>query len=197
MSKYKHIFHELKAHIPFTIFGAFIGIFIIIVLCAVNISQGVLENGFHILHPAHILLSAIVTAAVFSKHSKNMVATLIVGFVGSVGICSISDILLPHVGGSLLGAEMHLHMCLIEHPSLIIVVAFMGTILGAKIIHQTRCPHATHVMVSTMATLFYLVSFGVLNWVPVFPLVFILLFVSVWLPCCVSDILFPHLLTRT
>ncbi|MDI6884377.1 MAG: hypothetical protein QMD00_04550, partial [Hadesarchaea archaeon] len=53
-----------------------------------------------------------------------------------------------------------------------------------------------HVLISTLASLFYLMAFGVVDWLPLFPFVFAVLFIAVWIPCCASDIVFPLLFTR-
>jgi hypothetical protein len=58
--KAKHILVELKRHAPFTLFGALLGI-VFMLLCR-NISNGSRHTLFAVFHPAHVVLSAIVTA---------------------------------------------------------------------------------------------------------------------------------------
>ena len=195
ISRLKHISRELRRHAPFTALGALIGTVVMAIVFAVGLAQSASEDIFHILHPAHLLLSAIVTSAVYRQHGNIWVA-LVIGFIGSVGICSISDIALPHMGGVLLGAEMHLHVCILEHPWLVVSFALLGAVIGALTRRWTRYPHAAHVLISTMASLFYLVAFGIVDWALRLPLVFVVLFIAVWLPCCASDIIFPHLFTK-
>lgn len=152
---------------------------------------------FHILHALHLFLSAIVTTAVYRKYGGKTQEAVLVGFFGSVGICILSDILLPYLGGRGLGIPMYFHLCLIEHPWLVLPAAFLGVWLGT---HRpgTEFPHAGHVLVSTYASAFYLTSFGTpAGWISLLPLVLPLLFVSVWLPCCTSDFIFPLLFVRT
>ncbi|MEE9583677.1 MAG: hypothetical protein V3W01_03340, partial [Dehalococcoidales bacterium] len=60
----------------------------------------------------------------------------------------------------------------------------------------TKFPHFGHVLLSTWASLFYFTAFGVAEWIPLLPFIFLFLFFAVWLPCCVSDIVFPLLFTR-
>ena len=58
-------------------------------------------------------------------------------------------------------------------------------------------PHAGHVLFSTWASLFHILmamSVG-LNWIS-YLVVFLFLFLAVWLPCCVSDIVFPLLFVK-
>ena len=196
MSRFKYIAAELKDHAPFTAFGAGVGVVVMIAVCTAKLDPDVSHHALHILHPAHILLSSIVTAAMFRLRGEGVGASIAVGLVGAVGICSISDVMLPHVGGTLLGATMTLHICLFKHPWLIILPGLIGTTIGALTGRWTKCPHAAHVLISTLASLFYLLGFGVLDWLPMFPLVFVLLFIAVWVPCCTSDIIFPLLFAK-
>jgi hypothetical protein len=62
---------------------------------------------------------------------------------------------------------------------------------------RTKFPHAGHVFVSTWASLFHVMMalgdrISPATWI----VVFVFLFLSVWLPCCVSDIVFPLLFCR-
>ena len=62
---------------------------------------------------------------------------------------------------------------------------------------HTRFPHAGHVLLSIWASLFHIlmvmrndVSSGQ------YAAIFAFLFVAVWLPCCISDIVFPLLFVK-
>ena len=159
-----------------------------------GISQSLSYGAFHILHPAHLLLSSTVSAAVFRRHGGALTAIL-VGILGALAICTLSDVLIPYLGGAALGASMELHLDIFLKPWLVFPPALAGAALGALLLRWTRCPHAAHVMISTLASLFYLMAFpvGVVDWLPRLPLVFVVLFVAVWVPCCTSDVVFPHL----
>jgi len=196
MSRLRHIAAELKEHAPFTAFGAAVGVIVMAIVSLARLDSEVFHHSFHLLHPAHMLLSSIVTAAMFRLHRGGVVDSIAVGFLGAAGICAVSDILLPHAGGMLLGASMTPHLCLLEHPWLVVIPGLIGGTIGALTGRWTRCPHAAHVLVSTLASLFYLMAFGVADWLPISPLVFVVLFVAVWVPCCTSDVVFPHLFVR-
>jgi hypothetical protein len=60
----------------------------------------------------------------------------------------------------------------------------------------TKIPHFGHVLLSTWASLFYIMAFGKADWIPLLPFIFLFLFLAVWLPCCTSDIIYPLLLVR-
>lgn len=184
---------ELKRHMPFTALGALTGIAIMAAFVAAKVSHETSELFFEIAHPVHILLSTIVTTALFRRYRQSWLAAVAVGGLGSVVLCVLSDILLPYAGAVLLGAHVHFHLCLLEKEWWLVV---LGAVVGVAIglwRPGTRLPHAGHVFVSTWASLFYLTAHGQTQWLPLLPAVFLLLFVAVWVPCCFSDILFPLL----
>lgn len=191
-----HITEELKHHAPFTALGALTGIILMVVVIFLGLSHETSHAIFHTLHPAHILLSALVTTAIYRRYRGGIVAAVGIGFVGSIAIGTASDVIFPYIGGVLLRFPITLHVCFIEHPLLIIPSALVG--IGIELAWtRTRFPHAGHVLLSTYASLFYLTTFGApADWLPLFPLVFLILFAAVWVPCCVSDIVFPLLFVR-
>ena len=195
MNSLKRIAYELKRHAPFTAFGAFTGIVVMGIVIFINLSGETSHAIFHTLHPAHIVLSALVTTAMYRRYRGGIAAAVGIGFVGSVAICSVSDIIFPYLGGALIGFPITLHVCFIEHTWLITLSALAGISIGL-LRPWTRFPHAGHVLLSTYASLFYLTAFGTADWIPLFPLIFLVLFVAVWIPCCVSDIVFPLLFVR-
>ena len=207
-SKFRHIILELGAHLPYSIFGVVVAIIILgiltsftIVLNAVHLLPEAARELFHIFHPIHILLSAIVTTAMFWKHERHFIKTLLVGFLGSIIICGLSDILLPYLGGNILGRRMGLHVCILEHPQVIIPFAVIGVLVGflvpGAIEKSTEFSHSMHVLVSSMASILYLISFGITEWIGMVGGIFLITIIAVMLPCCVSDIAFPLTFIRT
>ena len=186
------ILKELKEHAPFTALGALSGIVIMAMVVVFGLPHGSSELLFDVLHPAHVALSAVVTAALYRHYKRGLVLTVVVGYLGSVGLGTLSDIILPYLGGTLVGAEMHFHLSFIEHWWLVNPVALLGIAL-AIYRPRTKLPHSGHVFLSTWASLFYLTGHGEANWLPLFPVIFLILFVAVWVPCCLSDIVFPLL----
>ncbi|MBU3911137.1 MAG: hypothetical protein KKD90_00960 [Candidatus Omnitrophica bacterium] len=200
--KLRHIIIELGGHLPYSIFGVVIGIMIMgiltffaAILGAGHRLPGASEELFHIFHPTHILLSALVTTAMFWKHDRHFIKTLVIGFAGSIAICGISDILLPYLGGRLLGTDMRLHLCILEHPRIIITFAITGVAAGflvpSAIEKSTEFSHSMHVLVSSMASILYLISFGIPDWTHMIGEIFLITIIAVMLPCCMSDIVFP------
>lgn len=150
---------------------------------------------FHIFHPLHLLFSASTTTAMFWLHEKKFIKAFGIGFVGSVGICGVSDIYIPYICGKFLHIEMEFHWCLIEHPLNVLPFTVFGIFLGfisADVIEKsTVYSHSAHIFISTMASLLYLISFGLTNWLHLIFPVFMIALIAVILPCCVSDIVFP------
>lgn len=189
----KTILHELKSHAPFTLTGAMTGIILMVVLVLAHVSHEALKPVFESCHALHVFFSAIVTAAMFRRYRKGILAGVVIGYVGSIGIGTLSDIVFPYLGGALMGGHMHFHLAFIDHWWLINPAALLGIAIGlARPI--TKVPHSAHVLLSTWASLFYLMAHAETEWsLLVLPLVLVVLFVAVWLPCCVSDIAFPLL----
>ena len=191
----KRIAKELKNHVPFTTFGAFTGIVVMGIIVLGNLSSDASHTIFHILHPIHVVLSALVTTSIYKKHNGKLWAAVLIGYFGSVGIATLSDIIIPYVGGSLLNIQMEFHVCFIEKWWLVNPLAFAGIAIGYWK-PTTKVPHSGHVLLSTWASLFYFTAFGAANWIPLLPFVFVFLFLAVLVPCCVSDIVFPLLFVK-
>lgn len=122
-----------------------------------------------------------------------------IGFFGASVICSISDIIIPFISGYLLGVEMHLHICILEHPWIVIPFITFGIFAGLIVprkIKSTIFSHSAHVIISSMASILYLSSFGLIEWVHVIGAIFVFIILVVMLPCCLSDIVFPLLFTK-
>jgi hypothetical protein len=187
----RHILSELKEHAPFTALGAVTGIIIMIIIVLVNVPPQISQAAFYIFHPLHVLLSALVTTAMFKKHGSNKIwAAILIGYTGSIGIATISDSIIPYLGGTLLNIPIEFHVGFIEKWWLVNPLALIGITIG-YLRPTTKFPHSGHVLLSTWASLFYFTAFGIAPWIPLLPLVFVFLFLSVWLPCCISDIVFP------
>ncbi|HNQ22875.1 MAG TPA: hypothetical protein PKK06_07260 [Phycisphaerae bacterium] len=189
---------ELRAHAPFTAFGTLTGVVVMIVIICAGVPRAVSSTLFWTLHPLHVLLSALVTAAIYRLHSRGgLIATLWVGYVGSVGIATLSDSVIPYVGEYLLGLpNKGLHFGFIEKWWLVNPMAILGIVI-ACVYPRTRFPHAGHVLLSTWASLFHMtMAFGRDVDILTLALVPLFLFLAVWLPCCTSDLAFPLLFAK-
>ena len=237
--KIKNIVVELKNHAPFTLFGALTGI--VLMLLFRNVEHQTAQRLFSIFHPSHVILSAMVTASLFKLHEKkkNFLIVLVVGYLGSIGIATMSDSVIPFFGESILGVSIPSHVA-IHHPShdtdtdykheanlhkqehhstaketerheqrkhrvhfgfiedwyIVNPAAILGVLI-AYFWPRTKFPHAGHVLLSTWASSFH-VLMNTYQDITVTMLIgiFIVLFIAVWLPCCISDIVFPLLFVK-
>ena len=199
---FKQISKELRRHAPFTLFGAATGI--IIMLFFQKMPSKVSYNLFYVFHPAHVLLSALATASMYELHKCpverkkcNLFILLIIGYFGSIGIATLSDSVIPYFGETLLKMpQREVHLGFIEKWWLINPLAIIGIAI-AYFRPSTKFSHYGHVLLSTWASLFHMIMAGgqPLNLIS-YGAVLIFLFLAVWIPCCVSDIVFPLLFIR-
>jgi hypothetical protein len=89
-----------------------------------------------------------------------------------------------------------IHLGFIERWWLVNPLAIIGIIV-AYYKPKTKFPHSLHVLLSTWASLFHIIMAGIgfLGWFSYIG-IFIFLFLAVWLPCCISDIVFPLLFVK-
>ena len=186
---------ELKTHAPFTMFGTVAGIVIMAIFVHFSIAREISSFFFWTMHPLHVLLSALVTTAMYRLHSgRGFLRTILIGYIGSVGIATLSDSLMPFAGEWLLDMPYRgVHLGFIEKWWLVNPLAFVGIVIG-YLMPKTKVSHAGHVFLSTWASLFHiLMAMGSTPDVTTTVLIAFFLFLAVWVPCCTSDIVFPLL----
>ncbi|OQX87701.1 MAG: hypothetical protein B6D55_02470, partial [Candidatus Omnitrophica bacterium 4484_70.2] len=177
---FKQILKELRRHAPFTSFGALTGI--ILMLIFHKLPAKISYNIFYILHPSHVLLSALVTASMYKlyKNKANFWNLILIGYVGSIGIATLSDSIVPYLGEMLLNLPNRgIHLGFIEKWWLVNPLAFIGIAI-AYFKPTTKLPHSGHVLLSTWASLFHIImaTGQTLNWFS-YIVVFLFLFLAV------------------
>ena len=218
-SRIKQIFTELKAHSPFTLFGALTGIAMMLIFK--GISHEASYKLFYIFHPMHVVLSAMVTTSLFRLHekTKGFLIVLIVGYVGSIGTATLSDSILPFFGEEIMGVAIPTesavhsheeqsdehkaeetkgwHIGFIEEWKIVNPSALLGILIG-YFLPRTKMPHAFHILISTWASSAHIMmnTHQEMTAIVIAVIIFIL-FIAVWLPCCFSDIVFPMLLVKS
>jgi hypothetical protein len=215
-NKFTNILTELRNHAPFTLLGAVTGIAMLLLFK--NISQQASYRLFYIFHPAHVVLSAIVTASLFRLHekTKSFFVVLIIGYAGAIGTATLSDSIIPFYGERILGVsvpshsetygerdsdrhqnhEHKYHIGFVEEWYVVNPAALLG-ILIAYFLPTTKFPHAGHILISTWASAAHIMmnTYGEIT-VMMITGMLIVLFIAVWLPCCFSDIVFPMFFVR-
>ena len=126
---------ELKDHAPFTIGGTLSGVVLMLIVVYAGVPPSWSETAYWVSHPAHVFLSAVATAGMYRRHSRGkLLATIAVGFVGCIGIATLSDCIIPFLGEKMLGLHTHVHLGIVEMPWLIIcsVPPCMPRLFSAK-----------------------------------------------------------------
>jgi hypothetical protein len=223
MKKISPVLMELRNHAPFTLFGAATGI--LCMLLFRNLDGFTNLRLFQIFHPTHVVLSSMVTTSLYLLHKKKLsiIKLLLIGYVGSIGVATLSDCILPFFGESILGVAVpsehshtsepkneeesktvqtnesekpEIHLGFIEEWYIVNPAAFLGMGI-AYFLPRTKFPHAGHILISTWASSFHILMNTHHQLSPVIlAVMFFVLFISVWLPCCVSDIVFPMLFIK-
>ncbi len=204
--KLKHILSELKEHLPFTVISSIVAIILVGIMTAVvfALDDDIVAQGsqklFHIFHPVHILFSATATSAMFWRYEKRVVKAVVIGLSGSILVCGISDVIIPFCSGFFFGKDFEFHLCIAKHPIIIMPFVTIGIAIGIiameRVQKTTFFSHSGHVFTSSMASMLYLISFGLVDWFNYVGSVFIIIILAVIIPCCTSDIIFPLLFTK-
>lgn len=220
---------ELREHVPFSVSAVAIGLIVAGAICILGAGIGGLETGdaghvhtrgamtgddyhgantppfamlfFHLFHPAHMLFSAAATTAMYVRYEKAILKAIVVGLAGAIGVCGISDIVMPQLSLMMLGFKTPWHVCVVEHPGMVIPFAAIGVLIGiasaTAVARSTLITHSLHVLASTMASIFYMVGpLGVVAWIERIGQVLLFVILAVMVPCCLSDIVFPMLMSK-
>lgn len=198
-SKAKHIKEELFEHLPITVFSAAMGVVFCGIL-AMSVKEEFLPPLFDVFHATHLLFSSAATSSMFLLHEKKFIKAALVTFFGVTLACTTSDILLPYAFAKAFSVKMHLHICALEHPLTIFIFIGVGFLCGAVSTQKTSSTfffsHLMHVLLSSVASLLYLACFGFYEWMNSLGLIFLIVIFSVMLLCCLSDIIFPLLISK-
>ncbi len=188
---------ELSTHWKFTAGAVLISGIIIAALKLTLFPQAAPETealfeGFFI---SHLFFAALTPASLLAKYKRALWLGVIVAILTSSITCTLSDIVLPYLGGLALGYDMHFHVCIIEEPviawTFIIAGAVIGFLLSRSVRNLSRFTHGFHILLSSTAAGMYLITYGV-EVISLKALIFLpILIVSVLVPCVLNDIGVP------
>lgn len=201
----KRVKNELFEHLPFTAFGVCLSIALVAIIQ--SFMSGTkdevhhqMENFFYIFHALHIFLSALTSTAISLKVGRNIMRAAMISAFTTVPFCVLSDVLMPFLGSFLFKMPVEFHMSATEEPAIVFSFLVFGILSGIiserKIGKVSYFSHGTHVLLSSFATLFYIVGYGADNWIRMLGQVFVITFLSDIIPCCMSDIIFPVAFTH-
>ncbi|MBM3214040.1 hypothetical protein FJZ36_03890 [Candidatus Poribacteria bacterium] len=189
----KTIRQELAHHLPFTALAVLTTV-LVLGLVSQGRTEPWQESRFEFLHYVHLFASAIATTAVFWRYQRNALLAVGTGAAGSVIFCTLSDIVLPFLGGRLFGLPVSFGLELVESPLLVLGMALGGSLVGfVRLRHLSIYSHSLHVFVSSFASLMYLLTHTSIAWFgwSHAPALVAVLVVAVFVPCCMSDLVMP------
>jgi hypothetical protein len=208
-----HIHHgsamvgELICHLPYAIasvaFALSISSFLAYFADILKVEQVTMCRSsdvlFHSFHFMHIAFAATGTVITYLRFSKSFIKALIVGIITPTIFCTLSDSILPYLGGRLLGVDMHFHLCFVSELYNVLPFLFVGLLNGfvMSMHHSSRqavfsvYSHFVHILVSSFAALFFLISHGCIDWYERIGIIFLFLIFAVVIPCTLSDVVIP------
>lgn len=196
---------ELIHHLPYAIFSV---AFSLIILSFVSYFSKVVEAEqvrkgakmlFHSFHFMHIVFAATGSLLTFFRFSAQVLKALIVGMLSTMTFCTLSDSVLPYLGGTALGVKMSFHICFLTDLGNVLPFLFIGLLNGwvmsrhhaARQGFYSLWSHFFHIFVSSIASSFYLVAHGFGDWYKDMGYVFLFLIVAVVIPCTLADVVVP------
>jgi hypothetical protein len=205
---------ELMCHFPYAAFSLALG-FTILSLIHLLTGTGYhtsnqLAQSYHILfhsfHYLHLIFAVTGTCTMFFRFSKNVLSGIVVSLIAPAIFCTLSDVALPALAGNLLGVHMPVHICFTNFADLVNLLPFMVVgLLNGWMIKQhgdsslgfiSLASHFIHILISSLAALFYMVSYGFTYWHSMMGVLLIFLLVAVVIPCTLSDIVVPMYFAR-
>lgn len=207
------IVQELICHAPYAIFAVTLCLAIVlfwsfpsggVALGSASCSgASCLFHGFHFIHIVFSATGVLVTYFRFSKN-RNVLRGFIVGGITAASVCILSDAVLPYLGGRLLGAPIKFHFCWLYELHNVLPFLLVGLCNGwilsthhsSRQTNYSALSHTAHIIASSFASLFYMVSYGFVAWYANLGMVFLVLLVAVVVPCTMSDLVIPMLVAR-
>jgi hypothetical protein len=205
------ILSEIACHLPWATFSIAFGFILLSILHFMGLAitrSSTVSHGYHILfhafHYLHIVYAVVGTMITFSRFSSALFRGIILSIISPSFFCTLSDVALPTLAGNLLGVKMAMHICFISELHNIIPLLLMGLITGLvlRAHHEASLgffslgSHFVHILISSLASLFYMVSYGFDHWHESMGLLFFFLVIAVVVPCTLSDVVVPWYFAR-
>lgn len=202
---------ELTHHLPYAIFSV---AFALIILSFVTLTFNsmvdllVARKGarmlFHSFHFMHIVFAATGTLITFRRFSKALFPSIMIGILSPALFCTLSDSILPYLGGRALGVDMSFHLCFFTELANVLPFLFIGIINGFVLSRHSQenqkvysiFSHFIHIFISSLASTFYLVAHGFMDWYKDIGFVFLFIIIAVVIPCTLSDVVVPMAYAR-
>lgn len=202
---------ELLHHLPYAIFSVAFSLIILSFVTLVFSSMpevvvavrgaSILFHSFHFMHIVFAATGAIIT---YQRFSNSMINGIFLGIWSPALFCTLSDSILPYIGGKMLGVDMCFHLCFWSELANVLPFLFVGIINGFVLSKHNQesqkvysiFSHFIHIFVSSLASTFYLVSHGFMDWYKDIGFVFLFMIFAVVIPCTLSDVVVPMAYAR-
>ncbi len=201
---------ELICHLPYAIFSVAFGLTLLSFVTYFSYGSPtdiICQKSdilFHSFHFMHIVFAATGTLITFFRYSNNKFKAIILGIMSPAIFCTLSDSILPYLGGKMMGVHMHFHLCFVTELQNVIPFLLVGIVNGFVMSQHNGdrqwlyaiTSHAIHILISSLASIFYLVANGCTDWHEFIGMVFVYLIFAVVVPCTLSDVVVPLLFAR-
>jgi hypothetical protein len=196
----KSIKHELLCHFPYAVYAVALSM-VLVALITVRgaLSHAALHGLFHTLHFLHIVFAATGTVLVYRKYNGGIFGSLFVGSIVPAIFCTLSDAVMPYLGGVMYGIDMEFHWCFRDHLGVIIPFLLVGIINGIVLsLHDSAgqdryaaTSHFLHIFISALASTMYMIGHGFAAWQSSVSYLFLFLLFAVLIPCTFADVIVP------
>ncbi len=204
------VFEEISHHIPYAIFSIALGMILLSFVDVfslqgdAHVAQKAAHRLFHGFHFLHIIFAVTGSLVTFFRFSSNKFKGVATALISSIFFCTTSDVFLPYLSGFVLGVPMRLHICFISELHNVLPFLLIGCLNGLMVsshkdflrIYSVGY-HFSHILISSLASLFYLASEGFQHWYPFMGIVFLLQIVAVVVPCTLADVVVPLYFARS
>ncbi len=205
------LYDEIICHLPYAIFSVASALTVMSFVMQFEPTdlltpeiQRRLDVMFHSFHFMHIVFAATGTMLTFMRYSKNMVLGILVGLLCPAFFCMLSDAILPYFGGLMFGVDMQWHLCFVSEAHNVLPFLIVGIINGIVMSKHHASwqslysvfSHFVHILVSSLASTFYIVSHGFSNWYESIGYLFLFLIGAVVVPCTLSDVVVPMMVAK-
>lgn len=202
--------HELIVHLPYAIFSVAFALAVLSFTSTYKLAgdgRAACYGAtvlFHCFHCMHLVFAATGTILTFLRFSSSMLKGLLIGTLSPIVFCMTSDAILPYLGGRMFGVPMKLHLCFVTDVWNVIPFLVVGIIngfvmsrhRGSVLSMYSIFSHMLHILVSALASMFYLVSYGFSDWYCYIGIVFVFIIFAVVVPCTMSDLVVPILFAK-
>jgi hypothetical protein len=199
---------EVICHMPYGIFSVALSLVVVSILYFIIGDSRVLSKQAHVLfhsfHFLHIIFATTGSYMAFMRFTRWQSFSIIMSLFSSIVFCTLSDIIMPYLGGMLLGFNVSFHLCIGTELMNVLTFWAIGLVNGLVMMRNTSknresftgLTHFSHISTSAIASLLYLVAEGFTTWYDHMGVLFVLLMGAVVVPCTLSDVIVPVLCGR-